>query len=411
MNNLPIGSISQMEEFLKNNSSIKMEIEGKRSKYEFIKQVLLKTRYTKYNTLSKKEKIIIIKYLVKLVGYSKGHIKKLIQKLHKGLLVWNSSRNRNRFPIKYSPEDIQRLIETDVAHECLNGKTTKDILRRQFEVFGDNRFENISKISISHLYNIRNGNRQYGGSEALYLKHTQAVQTKIGIRRKPQPCGKPGFLRIDTVHQGDRDKVKGVYHINIVDEVTQYEMIATIEKISERFLKPIIEELLHAFPFMIYEFHSDNGSEYVNHSVARLLNKIHIEFTKSRSRHSNDNALVESKNGSIIRKLFGRNFINQKYAKIIDVFNRKYVNNYLIYHRPCLFTEEQVDKLGKIRKKYNTVMTPYEKLKFLENAEQYLKPGFSFEKLDKIAYTESDNEWAEKMRKAKMELFEKIKNN
>ena len=137
-----------MEEFLKNNSSIKMEIEGKRSKYEFIKQVLLKTRYTKYNTLSKKEKIIIIKYLVKLVGYSKGHIKKLIQKLHKGLLVWNSSRNRNRFPIKYSPEDIQRLIETDVAHECLNGKTTKDILRRQFEVFGDNRFENISKFSF-----------------------------------------------------------------------------------------------------------------------------------------------------------------------------------------------------------------------------------------------------------------------
>lgn len=400
-----------MEEFLKNNSSIKMEIEGKRSKYEFIRQVLLKTRYTKYNTLTKKEKVIIVRYLAKLVGYSKGHIKKLIRKWHKGLLVWNNSRNRNKFPIKYSPGDIQKLIETDVAHGCLNGKTTKDILRRAFEVFGDGNYENISKISISHLYNIRNGNRQYGSSEALYFKHTRAVQTKIGIRRKPRPCGKPGFLRIDTVHQGDRDKVKGVYHINIVDEVTQYEMIATVEKISERFLKPVIEELLNSFPFVIYEFHSDNGSEYVNHSVARMLNKIHIEFTKSRSRHSNDNALVESKNGSVIRKLFGRNFINQKYAGIIDVFNRKYVNYYLIYHRPCLFAEEKTDRLGKIRKRYRIAMTPYEKLKSLENAEQYLRTGFSFEKLDKTAYTESDNKWAEKMREARMELFEKIDKN
>jgi hypothetical protein len=411
MNNLPIGSISQMEEFLKNNSSIKMVIEGKGSKYEFIKQVLLKTRYTKYNTLSKKEKIIIIRYLVKLVGYSKGHVKRLIQKWYKGILVWNDSKNRNKFPIKYSPEDIQRLIDTDVAHGCLNGKTTKDILRREFEVFGDESYRNISQISISHIYNLRNGNRQYGSSEALYFKHTQAVQTKIGVRKKPQPNEKPGFLRIDTVHQGDRDKVKGVYHINIVDEVTQYEMIATVEKISERFLRPVIEELLNSFPFVIYEFHSDNGSEFVNYPVARMLNKLHIEFTKSRSRHSNDNALVESKNGSIIRKLFGRNFIDQKHARVINDFDKKYVNNYLIYHRPCLFAEEKIDKLGKIRKKYKIVMTPYEKLKSLENAEQHLREGFSFEELDKIAYTESDNKWAEKMRKAKMELFEKIEKN
>ena len=52
----------------------------------------------------------------------------------------------------------------------------------------------------------------------------------IGERRKPIPNGQPGFIRIDTVHQGDQDKKKGVYHINAVDEVTQFEVIASVEK-------------------------------------------------------------------------------------------------------------------------------------------------------------------------------------
>ncbi len=187
-------------------------------------------------------------------------------------------------------------------------------------------------------------------------------------------------------------------------------MIATVEKISERYLLPVIEELLSLFPFVIHEFHSDNGSEFINRRTARLLNKLHIELTKSRSRHSNDNALVESKNGSVIRKIYGRNFISRKHAKVIDDFNRKYVNIYLNYHRPCRFSEEKVDKRGKIRKVYpqKLTMTPYSRLRELENSDEYLKSGFSFGELDEIAFEKSDNEFAREMKKAKEELFKKI---
>ena len=102
------------------------------------------------------------------------------------------------------------------------------------------------------------------------------------------------------MHQGDQDGVKGLYHINAVDCVTQYEAVATCERISEAYLIPVLgKELLASFPFVILGFHVDNGSEYINRHVAELLNKLLIEeFTKSRSRHSNDNALVESKNGA-----------------------------------------------------------------------------------------------------------------
>lgn len=344
----------------------------------------------------------------KLCGYSKGHVKKLIRRWQSSTLRWNDKRNRNKFPVKYFAGDISLLIKTDKAHSCLNAVATKEILKREFEVFGKEEYATIAGISISHIYNIRNNNLQYESSGALVYKHTQATKVNIGVRKKPKPCGKPGYLRVDTVHQGDLDGVKGVYHINIVDEVTQFEMIATVEKISEKYLKPVIEELLELFPFVVYEFHSDNGSEYINTQVATMLNKIHVELTKSRSRHSNDNALVESKNGSIVRKLFGRNFIDQKHAPLIDEFNRKYVNGYLVYHRPCLFAENKVDRLGKVCKKYLCSMTPYEKLKSLPDAEKCLKPGITFVGLDKMAYAQSDNECAEELMKARDKLFEKI---
>lgn len=405
MNHLPVGSICQMEEFLKSNSEIAMEIVADKEKYEFVRSVLFKIRYRK---LKRAEKRIVQQYFKFLTGYSKGHIKTLIHNWKKGLLIWNVHRNRRKFAVKYSATDIAKLIETDVSHGCLNGKTTKGIMLREFSVFGKVEFENISHISISHLYNIRKTNLQYGSSGALFFQHTKSSSVDIGIRRKPIPCGLPGYLRVDTVHQGDLGGVKGVYHINIIDEITQYEMIATVEGISYRFLAPVLELLLKLFPFRIYEFHSDNGSEYINRIVMDLLNSLLIAQSKSRARKTNDNALVESKNGSIVRKLFGRNFIAKKYASIINEFDKKYVNIYLNYHRPCLFAEDKIDKLGKVRKKYNIVMTPYDKLKSLENASEHLKVGITFTDLDKIALAESDNSFGKKMMDAKEKLFKQI---
>lgn len=397
-----------MEEFLKSNDFLEMEISGNEEKYQFAKSVLVEARYSR---LKKKEKKIVLRYLAFLTGYSKSHLKNMVRKWKQGKLHFNKLRKRHKFPVKYFAPDIARLIDTDVIHGCLNGRATKGILKREFEIFGKAEFENISRISVSHLYNLRNHNRQYQSSPALSFKHTQAAAVDIGIRRKPRPYGKPGYLRVDTVHQGDLDKVKGVYHINFVDEVTQYEMIATVEKITQQYLAPVLKELLLLFPFKICEFHSDNGSEYINKVVAEMLSDLLIGQTKSRAWKTNDNALVESKNGSIVRKLYGRNFIDQKFAPLIDGFNRKYVNIYLNYHRPCQFAEEKTDRLGKIRKKYSEVLTPHEKLKSLEKAEQYLKGEVSFEELDKIAYAQSDNAFGKYMKKAKEELFKKIRNN
>lgn len=410
MKRLPLfGSIRQIEEFLNTNKStgFKVEIISVKHKYEFISGTLW---HVGYRRLGKSEKHSVLRYLNFFTGYSKSHLKRLAKKWRSGVLAYNPAKARNKFSRKYFAADIALLIKTDVAHECLSGEAAKRILLREYQIFKRAEYANIANISPAHIYNIRNHNRQYNSSAAKFFTRTKASSVDIGIRRKPLPDGKPGYLRVDTVHQGDLGGNKGIYHINIVDEITQYELIGTVEQITERYLKPIVKELLKLFPFVIHEFHADNGSELINHYTARLLNKLHIELTKSRSRHTNDNALVESKNGSRVRKIYGRNYINKKWAKKINQFNREYLNIYLNYHRPCAFATITKGKRGKEKKIYRPsgYRTPYERLKRLTGAEKYLKPEFNFEGLNKIAYAQSDNQFAEEMNKAKQKLFKMI---
>jgi len=189
---------------------------------------------------------------------------------------------------------------------------------------------------------------------------------------------------------------KGVYHINIVDMTTQFEFITCVPVISERYMIPVLENLIKQFPFQVLEVHADNGSEYINRNVASLLNRLIIKLTKSRPRHSNDNGLVETKNGAIIRKHIGYNHIPKDKYQIVNEFYQKYLNHYLNYHRPCAFPEIITDKKGKQKKIYpkDNYMTPYEKLKTIKNSNEYLKKNISFEQLNKIAYTMSDTEFA-----------------
>ena len=165
------------------------------------------------------------------------------------------------------------------------------------------------------------------------------------------------------------------------------------------------EEALGMFPFLVLGFHSDNGSEYINVIVAKLLNKLLIEQTKSRSGRTNDNALAEGKNGSVIRKHMGYWHIEQRHAPSINGFYRAHFNEYLNFHRPCGFATVTVNEKGRRHRNYETYQTPYERLKSLKNAGRYLREGVTFENLDKVAARKMDNESAQMMQEAKNKLF------
>lgn len=401
-----LSNSSQLETFLMGSKEISFEsLNSKRDKYNWIRDILVRFDFRR---LKKKERGVVRKYLKKISGYSDSQVTRLIKRYFKGKLIWRTY-NRNIFPTRYTPEDIALLIKTDKVHSCLNGWSTKKILTREYSEFKKQDYENIKDISVAHIYNLRR-TRQYK-SHALTFTKTQAVKRNIGERRKPSPNGAPGYIRVDTVHQGDLENKKGVYHINSVDEVTQWENAAAVEKISEAYLEPILKIIIEQYPFTIFEFHADNGSEYINKVVVALLNKLLIKLTKSRSRKCNDNALVESKNGSVIRKHMGYFYISQKSAPEINNFYMKYFNPYLNFHRPSGFATLKTDKKGKQKKVYNLYQTPYEAFKGITGAVKFLKPGISLQKLDTIAKGYSDNEFAEIMEKEKQKLFRKIKVN
>ena len=299
MNDTQLKTLDQVRQFLEGTETVSFQIESKNARYRWLQQTLVKFRYLQ---LSKPDKGLITRYLRKLTGYSQAQVKRLIRQYRKTGRLVRKQRTVKGFHRKYTREDTLLLAALDECHNTLSGPATKKLCERAYQLFGETDYQRLAAISIAHLYNLRKS-KVYSGQRHQYEK-TKPVCSKIGERRKPNANGQPGFIRIDSVHQGDQDGVKGVYHINAVDEITQFEVVCTVEKISEHYLIPVLEQLLDTFPFVIKGFHSDNGSEYINKQVAKLLEKLLIEFTKSRARHTNDNALAESKNASIVRKYF-----------------------------------------------------------------------------------------------------------
>jgi hypothetical protein len=399
-------TLDDVRGFLAGNQAVEIQTPNREAAYAFIAQSL--SRFS-YRRLGKADKGLMRAYLAKMTGLSRAQLTRLVAR-HQGGERLDDRRGPPARPFarRYTPEDVRLLAEVDALHGHLSGPATRKLCERAWRVFGDAPYERLAGISNGHLYNLR-VSKTYQRCCGRVDK-TRAVQIRIGERRRPRPEGRPGFLRVDSVPQGDLDGIKGLYHINLVDEVTQFQFVGSVERISEHFLLPVLAALLDAFPFAILGFHSDNGSEYVNHRIAALLEKLRVEFTKSRSRRTNDNALAESKNGSVVRKHFGYSHIPGRFAEQVNDFAQGVLSPYLNFHRPCFFPTEEIDAKGRLRKRYRyeTMTTPYEKLKSLPEAAQYLKPGVTFDQLDAIAYAISDNDAAQRLNAARAILFRSI---
>jgi transposase InsO family protein len=396
----------QISEFLKASHGIVFSGQGRAETYAWTQRVLVAQEYA---SLGKTERGAVRSYITKVTGLSLPQAARLIRMYRETGRIEQQPYQRRQFPRKYTAGDVTLLALVDRAHERMSGPATRCILRREYEEFDKPEYVRLAGISVAHLYNLRNsvGYRR----QATVFEPTRPSGVSIAERRRPDPQGRPGYLRVDTVHQGDWDGAKGVYHINAVDAVLQWEVIGCASKISEQHLIPVLKAMLEQFPFQILGFHSDNGSEFINHTVARLLNKLLVEFTKSRASRSQDNALVEGKNGAVIRKLIGYGHIGGEHAGHLDKFYAEHLNPYLNFHRPCGFATVTLDARGKRQRQYKIedYATPYEKLKSLPDAAGYLKPGVSFAHLDKVAKAMSDTECAKKMSAAKAKLLRQCK--
>jgi transposase InsO family protein len=400
MNDEQLQTLEEVKQFVEGSQAIAFKGINAEEKYIWIEEVL---RKFKYQRVRRDGKGLIRSYISKVTGYSRAQTARLIRIYQRSGRIKLKEYCRHRFAQRYNESDIALLAMTDELHGWLSGPATKKIVERECTVYGHAEYRNLARISVAQIYNLRH-HKRYGGRR---FTPTRPVVSRIGERTRPQTEGQPGYVRIDTVHQGDLKGQKGVYHINTVDEVTQWEVVVSVERITENHLAANLEGLFNQFPFYIKGFHSDNGGEFVNKIVAGILNKLLIRFTRSRPRHSDDNGLVESKNGSVIRKNLGYVHIPQAGAHLLNNYHQAYLNPYINFHRPCFFPVEELDHKGKVKKKYpyDKINTPFEKLKSLKDVESYLRHGVTLEKLETYANQMSDNKFAERMVKARSNLF------
>ena len=397
-------SLEGIRRFVAASEEIRFESADRQQVYAWVEGLLVGQQYARQG---KAARGLLRRYIEKMTGLSRAQVTRLIARYAASGRVEPTVYRRRRFPERFTRADIELLAAVDEAHETLSGPATRRILEREYGLFNKAEYARLATISVAHLYNLRKSQR-YRERRLNYTK-TRPTTVAIGERRKPTPRGRPGYLRLDTVHQGDGPEGKGVYHINAVDQVTQWQIAASAPRISELYLEPVLKAMMLQFPFRILGFHTDNGSEFINRTVEQLLNKLLIEQTKSRPRQSGDNGLIETKNGAVIRKHMGYGYIDAGHADRINSFYREFLNPYLNYHRPCAQAEVEIDHRGRKTVRYKRYQTPLETLLALDQPAQYLRQGLSIIALKRIGAALSDTDAARRMQQAKAKLFEQLR--
>jgi transposase InsO family protein len=396
-------SLEQIRAFLDGGEEVRFAGQHRQEVYLWVEQTLVRHEYA---SLKRADKGLLRCYIARMTGLSRAQVARLISGYSATGHVTATVYERRRFAARYTAADVNLLAYVDKAHGNLSGPATRRILEREYSEYGQAAYQRLAAISVAHLYRLRN-TAAYRKRNTSY-QPTRPISIPIGERRKPQPRGVPGYLRIDTVHQGDQDGRKGLYHINAVDEVTQWQIVAATPQICELWLMPVLEALLNQFPFVIRGFHSDNGSEFINYNVAGLLSKLLVEQTKSRAYHSGDNGLVECKNGAIIRKHIGYGHIDAQYAEAVDAFHRQHLNPYVNFHRPSAVPKVLTAANGKRRRLYQRWATPFELLRESPHCPACLRPNTTLADLESFAKTQSDTEAGLALQHAKRKLLANI---
>jgi transposase InsO family protein len=404
MDDSDASSLEQIRAFLAGSAPVRFSGCGREEVYAWSEKTLVRHEYA---SLGKAGKGLVRQFLAQMTGLSRAQVTRLITCYSTTGQVKAAAYQRTKFATQYTAGELDLLAYVDKAHGNLSGPATRRILEREYEEYGQAAYVRLAVISVAHLYRLRNS-AAYRKRNTSY-QPTRPTPIPIGERRKPQPHGIPGYLRIDTVHQGDQDGRKGIYHINAVDQVTQWEIVAAVPQISELWLIPVLEAILTQFPLVILGFHSDNGSEFINYTVARLLSKLLIEQTKSRAYHTGDNGLVECKNGAVIRKHIGYGYIDARHAEAMDVFHHQHLNPYINFHRPCAVPKIITEANGKRRRVYQRWATPFELFQEVPQCEMLLRPGVTLEQLKHVAGSQTDTEAALAMQRAKRKLLGRIR--
>ena len=303
-------SLEAIGRFVAASEEIRFEAEDRQQLYGWVERVLVEQEYAQQG---KAARGLVRRYIEKMTGLSRAQVTRLIARYTASGRVAATVYRRRRFPQLYTRADIELLASVDEAHETLSGPATRRILEREFEVYGKPEYARLATISVAHLYNLR---QQPALPRAASELHQDAAHG--GVDRRAAQASAAGPARLSAPGYGASGRSagggeKGVYHINAVDEVTQWQVVGATPRISEAYLEPVLET--HAASVSLSHpglphrqrlgVHQQNRRPTAGKTAASNRPKAGLG-------KSGDNGLVETKNGAIIRKHIGYGYIDAR---------------------------------------------------------------------------------------------------
>ena len=352
---------------------------------------LLRNMRQEYISAGRKKRQMLLDSLVTATGYNRKYATSLLNKPPA-----EPPRRRKR-PRIYDAEVTDALKQVWIAANCICQKRLIPFLPsllKSMERFGHLKLEKkvrakLLSVSASTADRLLRAERKRAGLG-------RSLTRPGGLLRKQVPIKiftkwddlEIGFFEVDLVaHCGDTSSGKFVNTLTMTDIASGWTELGAIECKSEDLVRNALDEIVAALPFHVLGLDTDNGSEFLNCGMVAWCNARNITFTRSRAYRKNDQAHVEEKNGSIVRRLVGYdrfegNTARKCLAKLYRVA-RLYVN----YFQPSMKLISKTRDGAKVSKRYDEARTPLERLLQSDAVPRKVKRGLTeeYRKFDPLA--------------------------
>ena len=320
---------------------------------------------------TKGEKAAILDAVVQVTGWHRDHARKMLRRAAVGDLPGPRSP---REPVRrYDTEVTQALVR---CWALLDGITAKRLAPALPQLLA--ALETHDQLGMSagvrdlllamspatmdrHLKPYRTGLISKG---IAHTKPGSLLKSSIPLKTWAEwNDTEAGFIEIDLVgHEGGDNNGAFHYSLNATDIATGWTETCTVGSKGERIVAVGLDNLITRFPFLILGIHSDNGSEFINHHLARYCALRQISFTRGRPAHSNDQAHIEQKNWSIVRRAVG--YYRYDTARELNLLNQLWPawndrNNLLT---PSMKLISKTRTGARVTKKHDRATTPAERL-------------------------------------------------
>jgi len=338
------------------------------------KKELLKTTKKRYIKVSKLERGKILDEFCANTGYHRKYASTILQAGYDHNKVERTGRKARAK--KYTANTMSVVIKVWDLLEYPCGQrlkpvllsTTQSMIRfghlSKLDNFTVNQLKSISAETLNRRLGkereIRKLNRNRG-----MTRHGSLIKSSIPIRITDWDTSKVGFMEMDTVaHNGGDPSGEFIYSLDMVEIYSGWsEQIAVLGK-GERGVVKAVDDIKKIVPFKMKGVDSDGGSEFINWHMVKYCDTNSIYFTRSRPYMKNDNAYVEQKNYTHIRKWLGYGrYDNQRQLESINDLYSNELRLFNNFFRPVMKIKFKEKVNNSVCKKiYDTAKTPYQRL-------------------------------------------------